>query len=107
MQPEQEIAPEKPKKIVPGIGRVAFLVWFVVWAVVATVARDLGGNRFGDVFWLVVNLIILVPASASRLDNIGRSTWWSWLCLLPGLGLLVAIPCLFLPAEYGQTKKLH
>jgi hypothetical protein len=83
MPPEQEIDPEKPKTVIPGIGRVAFLGWFVVWAILATVAKDIGGNNFGDIFWLILNLIILAPASASRLENIGSKSAWCWLCMVP------------------------
>lgn len=100
----QELQKEKPEKIRTGIGRLAFLAWFVVWAVVATVARDIGGDETGNLLWLVANLLILLPACASRFDNIGRSPWWCLLCLVPGLGLLVAIHCLILPPGHTQRK---
>lgn len=106
MKSNQEIDTGKPETVIPGIGRLAFLGWFVVWAVVATVAKDIGGNGTGDVLWLFANLIILVPASASRLENIGSRAAWCWLCMVSLVGLLVALHCLIAPAGYTQSKKL-
>lgn len=104
MQLEQKIDKEKPKKKLPGIGRVDFFVCFLVWAVVVTFART---NFNSNVPWLLANLFILVPACAARLKNIGSNTAWCWLCMVPIIGLIVVVRCIIRPAGYAASKKLR
>ena len=41
-----------------------------------------------------------------RLQNIGKSGWWSLFCLIPIANLYIGVLCLFAPAGYERSKKL-
>lgn len=74
--------------------------WFYLFAVLLGWAASVvgavtmpAGSGLGDIFSLVVNLVLLLPslaAGARRLHDIGRSGWWLLLCLT-GIGIILLI----------------
>ena len=90
-----------------GIGRLAYFgiligITFLSALLQAAVASE--PSAAGVVLLLTV-AVYFVPV-VLRLQNIGKSGWWSLLCLIPIASLYIGFLCLFAPAGYEQTKKL-
>ena len=91
-----------------GIGRLAFFLSFlgvalligVIEVSVARSGRPAGIPIYGFVSLLPFTAIIY------RLKNIGQSPWWSLLCFVPLVNLVVVLPCFVLPRGYEDTKVL-
>lgn len=90
-----------------GIGRLAYFgiligITFLSAILQAAVASE--PSAAGVVSLLTV-AVCFVPV-VLRLQNIGKSGWWSLLCLIPIANLYIGVLCLFAPAGYEQSKKL-
>lgn len=84
-----------------GMGRLGFFVAFLVVMILAI--------KFGDLFGTMPSLFVgamVLPVAYSRINNIGSNPKWAFLSLIPGLGLLIFVPCLLLPPGYADEKRL-
>lgn len=116
-----ESSPPQPSHIAPppvpiapvatiqhsGIGRLAYfgiLIGITLLTAVLQAAVASKPSAAGVVTLLSV-AVCFVPV-VLRLQNIGKSGWWSLLCLIPIANIYIGVLCLFAPAGYEQSKKL-
>lgn len=116
-----ESSPPQPSHIAPppvpiapvatiqhsGIGRLAYsgiLIGITLLTAVLQAAVASEPSAAGVVTLLSV-AVCFVPV-VLRLQNIGKSGWWSLLCLIPIANLYIGVLCLFAPAGYERSKKL-
>jgi uncharacterized membrane protein YhaH (DUF805 family) len=90
-----------------GIGRLAYFgiligITFLTAILQAAVASE---PSAAGVVTLLSVAVCFVPV-VLRLQNIGKSGWWSLLCLVPIANLYIGVLCLFAPAGYERSKKL-
>jgi hypothetical protein len=90
-----------------GIGRVAYvgiLIGIMILTAILQAAVASEPSAAGVVTLLSV-AVCFVPV-VLRLQSIGKSAWWSLLCLIPLANIYIGVLCLFAPAGYEQSKKL-
>ncbi|WP_395739883.1 hypothetical protein [Prosthecobacter sp.] len=103
--PTTDVSPPRPDidfRSYPGIGRLYFFaVLFLIGMAGASITR-----RFDSVLLGRCAMAFALPPTVLRLRNIGLSSWWCLLELVPILNLVVNIPCLVLPAGYRSHRRL-
>jgi len=78
------------------LGRLQFLIVLIA----VMVAASLIGTIFGHIrlVGFLAQLAVL-PSAIKRIHDIGWSTWWLLLSLVPGLGLIMEIILLVVPGK--------
>jgi uncharacterized membrane protein YhaH (DUF805 family) len=89
-----------------GIGRLGYWLGCFAMLAIYVVFRlaDRGAGELG--FAIVINFVLSFVLVVSRLRNIGMSSWWALLLLVPCAGIFVGVPCAICPEGYQDTKKL-
>jgi hypothetical protein len=84
-----------------GIKRVPFAIgWLAMIGIGGTMVS--GGAEPGALLLPVAGIMLL---QAMRLRDMRRSRAWTWLTLLPVVGLLVLVPCLIAPSKGGLVAR--
>lgn len=91
----------------PGLGRLIYFLSLLGANLLAAVFTaeakgDPGSSIILGLLFLIANIVLAV----FRLQNIGKSGWWSLLLLVPLANLYIGILCLFAPPNYEKTHTL-
>jgi uncharacterized membrane protein YhaH (DUF805 family) len=94
-----------------------FVLFNVIFAIAAAVIDNVIGLAFGDTgygpFYLIYNLVVLIPTIAvmvRRLHDIGKSGWFILLGLIPCVGGIILLVFTVMAGdaydnEYGPDPK--
>jgi len=86
-----------------GIGRLAYLFGMVGALILGGIVNILAQSKaLGGLLVLIIDFVLTV----SRLQNMGRSGWWSLLILVPFANLYIGLVCITFPKKYQETKEL-
>jgi uncharacterized membrane protein YhaH (DUF805 family) len=90
-----------------GIGRLAYFVIFSGFMIYSSLLQAaVASDESASGLVALLSLAICFFPVVLRLQNIGKSPWWSLLILIPLANVYIGILCLLAPAGYEQSKKL-
>lgn len=90
-----------------GIGRLAYFgILIGITLLTAILQRAVASEPSAAGVVPVLSVAVCFVPVVLRLQNIGKSGWWSLSCLIPIANLYIGVLCLFAPAGYERSKKL-
>lgn len=98
---------DEQEKNYGGIRRLGYFLGMVGVAIINGVFSAVAQGEPGIAFLRpIVTLVLSFVLVVNRLRNIGMSSWWSLLILVPIANLFILVRCLMCPEGYQDTKKL-
>lgn len=90
-----------------GIGRLTYFLSFLGVGILSSIVETARIVNSASFVFSIVILGVLIILTILRLQNIGRSRWWSVLLPIPIIGFFIVIlPCLVCQEGYEETKVL-
>lgn len=89
-----------------------FMLFFIIFSILVKLIGSIldmmvGSYNLHSILSLIFSIITLIPSisvSVRRLHDIGKSGWWTLLCLLPTIGWIWLIVWACFDSKEGENK---
>lgn len=90
-----------------GIGRLTYVGLMIgIFILTSMMQVGISSKTSGSGVVTLLSLAVMVVPIVFRLQNIGKSVWWSVLIFIPLANIYIGALCLFAPQGYEQSKQL-